>query len=920
VRAFGRKAVVPLKIRKRLLRRGAALLFAILALLLLAAPASAAEARMPRSPASFCPETLHTSARGKTAAQAQKLHSAVLSLQATFWTQNRQTLIPGFSVIAVLLLMLIMSFCSGRKQAVLKRKLEDSQKLYRTAANSADLVVWEYDPSNRQITMSFESNFTKYVCGVRGFPQVLENGPEKQAAVVFEEDRQGLLKMYRQLDEGAESAECKYGFLWEGAPSYRHAKATVLYDARTHRRTAVCISTDITAEHRMQELYEKELQYLHQTNDGALTSKGHFDLTEGTVLEYQLLVDMGPAPIYNCDYDTLMQNFLDTLENEKDRDTIKNLADRKTLIQKYRAGERHLSYRYRRAKRGRSPAWINLQCNMFPAPASGHIECFMYSYDVTEQELKNQIISKLIDFGYENMGFIYPDTFAVTAFLLNEPGFSQKVVNTLNYDGMLRRVLSKSQTMEKQETLFEALRMKTVSEQLSANSIYLFSFSLQTAEQKTARKQFAFYWLDQTHDTIFFVMSDITAQYETAQRQIQELGAAKLAAMQANEAKSAFLSSMSHDLRTPLNGILGFTDVALKEPDPALKQKYLERIKLSGDLLLGLINDTLDLSRIESGKMKLEPENVDSRSFLQSILAAVSPAAEQKKINLTADVERCPCGTIYVDRLKLQKVILNLLSNAIKYTPAGGTVRFSVESLDFSGSSMTRRITVEDNGIGISPEFLPQLYEPFAQEMRPEAANIQGTGLGLSIVKKIVDLMGGTIDVHSEVNKGTAFVVDLPILCEKKAAEEKPKAECAAMNLSGKQVLLVEDNYLNAEIATLLLKEKEIIVTLAENGKVGVEKFAASPAGAFDAILMDIRMPVMNGYEATRAIRSMERPDSKTIPIIAMTADAFEEDLRRAKDAGMDDYLIKPINANKVYSALSKALQGQRGLKRQGLL
>jgi signal transduction histidine kinase len=304
-------------------------------------------------------------------------------------------------------------------------------------------------------------------------------------------------------------------------------------------------------------------------------------------------------------------------------------------------------------------------------------------------------------------------------------------------------------------------------------------------------------------------MSDITAQYEAAQKQIQELSAARMAAVQGQRGEIiAFLSSMSHDLRTPLNGILGFTEIALKEPDPALKQKYLERIKLSGDLLLSLINDTLDLSRIESGKMKLEPENVDSRSFLQSILAAVSPAAEQKKINLIADVERCPCETIYVDRLKLQKVILNLLSNAIKYTPAGGTVRFSVESLDFSGSSMTRRITVEDNGIGISPEFLPQLYEPFAQEMRPEAANIQGTGLGLSIVKKIVDLMGGTIDVRSEVNKGTAFVVDLPILCEKKAAEEKPKAECAAMNLSGKQVLLVEDNYLNAEIATLLLKGK----------------------------------------------------------------------------------------------------------------
>jgi hypothetical protein len=189
--------------------------------------------------------------------------------------------------------MLLMSVCYGRKRAALQGKLAGSQLLYRTAANSADLVVWEYDPSDRQITMSFDSDFTRKVCEARGFPQVLENGPERQAAVIYEKDRPALLEMYRQIDAGAETAECQYGFLWEGAPAYRWAKATVLYDEKTRRRTAVCISTDITAERRMQQLYEKELQYLHQTNDGTLTGKGHFDLTEGTTLEYKLLVDMG---------------------------------------------------------------------------------------------------------------------------------------------------------------------------------------------------------------------------------------------------------------------------------------------------------------------------------------------------------------------------------------------------------------------------------------------------------------------------------------------------------------------------------------------------------------------------------------------------------------------------------------------------
>jgi signal transduction histidine kinase/CheY-like chemotaxis protein len=806
----------------------------------------------------------------------------------------------------------LMSRRGGKKQqAALQRKLEDSRKLYRTAANSANLVVWEYDPESHAITMSFDSDFTKHVCQVRGFPQILENGPDRQASVIFEQDREALLEMYRQIDAGAETAECKYGFMWEGAPSYRHAVATAVYNDSLCRRTAVCISTDVTSEHRMQELYEKELQYLHQTNDGTLTSKGHCDLTEGTVLEYELLVETGAIPFDSRNYDTLLRDYLNTIEDEKDRETIARLADRQSLMKRFREGEQNLSYRYRRAKHGQAPAWVNLQCGMFSSPSNGHIECFMYSYDVTEQELKNQIISKLIYFGYENMGFVYPDTHAATAFLLNEPGVSQKTISTLDYDEKLRYVLSKSQTLEDRQKLFDALCIKKVTRQLAAAETYVSAFSVQLSDGRTARKQFAFSWLDDSRDTIFFCLSDITAQYETAQRQIKELSDARLAAVKANEAKSAFLSSVSHDLRTPLNGILGFTDIALNEDDPKRKQEYLEKIKLSGELLLSLVNDTLELSRIESGKMKLEPEETDSRGFIESVLAAVGPVAEQKGVRLIADTEQCPCGTIYVDRLKLQKVILNLLSNAIKYTPKGGMVRFSTSGIDLPGSAMTRRITVEDNGIGISREFLGSLYEPFAQEMRPEAANVQGTGLGLSIVKKIVDLMGGTIDVESSVGKGTKFIVELPIVCKNSESEREKSAGGAKVNISGMNILLFEDNYLNAEITSLLLKQRGAAVTVAENGKEGLDIYEQAPPRSFDVVLMDIRMPVMDGYEATRRIRQSDKPDAEAIPIIAMTAEAFEEDIRRAGKAGMNGYLTKPIDPEKLVSAIALAAESR---------
>jgi signal transduction histidine kinase/CheY-like chemotaxis protein len=837
--------------------------------------------------------------------------STILNRPSTYWSENKQTLIPASIIIALLLLGIVALYLNSRYRTHLQRKLQESQKLYQTAANSADLIIWEYDPLTKNITMSFDSEFTKRICDIRGISRVLENGPAKQAAVILKEDQPALLNMYKQIDAGAESAECKYGFQWEGTTNYRYAKATSVYDEKTNQRTVICIASDITNEQRIRNMYNKELQYLHQNNDGALTSKGHVDLTTGEVFKYELLAGTGVKPIQSKSYDEIMENFFNAIDNAEDKENIKKLADRFSLMKKFHEGERHLSYRYRRAKHGLPPAWVNLQCNMFVSPSTGHIECFMYSYDVTEQELKDQIISKLIDFGYENIGFVYPDTHTATAFLLNEPGMKQKVVNSLDYDDILRKVLVSSNTKESEETLFNALCIQTVKEHLSRDPVYQYSLSMNNEQGQEIRKQFLFSWANQKHETVFFCLTDTTKQYETAQRQIQDLSNAKLAAVKANEAKSAFLSSMSHDLRTPLNGIIGFTEIAIKETDPDLKQDYLEKIKLSGNLLLSLVNDTLDLSRIESGKMKLQPEDIDSRSFLESVLAAVRPVAEQKNIKLISNVERFATETIYVDRLKLQKVILNLLSNAIKYTPPGGTVCFTAENITSKDSSMTRRITVKDNGIGMKPEFLEKIYEPFVQEMRPEAGNVQGTGLGLSIVKKIVDLMGGTIQVQSEVNQGTTFIVDLPILLKEITLENQQKTESAAMNLSGKSVLLAEDNYLNAEIASLILKERGVNVTTAENGKQCAEIFGNAKINTFDAILMDIRMPIMNGYEATKKIRHLNRPDAKTIPIIAMTAEAFEEDIRRAKEAGMNGYITKPIDSKKMFTELEHALEDQ---------
>jgi signal transduction histidine kinase/ABC-type amino acid transport substrate-binding protein/ActR/RegA family two-component response regulator len=392
------------------------------------------------------------------------------------------------------------------------------------------------------------------------------------------------------------------------------------------------------------------------------------------------------------------------------------------------------------------------------------------------------------------------------------------------------------------------------------------------------------------------------------------LAEAKLQADQANESKSIFLSSMSHDLRTPLNGIIGYTALALQEPALAKKQEFLEKIQLSGNLLLDMVNDTLDLSRIESGKLVLEPEAVDGEKYWESIVTAMEPVAEVKQIKLQTDFTKYPHEMIMVDRVQVKKVLANILSNAIKYTPAGGTVTVTIEAIEPPENGCTRRIVVADTGIGMSREFITRMFEPFSQERRSEMANVTGTGLGLAIVKKIVDLMGGTIKVDSVLHQGTTFTVDLPIKYFDKvaaaAASEKDDGQKQAVRaaLQGQRLLLCEDNHVNAEIAQLLLKNMQVEVDWALNGQEGVEKFQAAAPGYYAAVLMDIRMPVLDGLQATKAIRKLGRADAKTIPIIAMTVDAFAETIQAAKQAGMDAYVTKPVVPATLYQTIYEQL------------
>jgi len=379
----------------------------------------------------------------------------------------------------------------------------------------------------------------------------------------------------------------------------------------------------------------------------------------------------------------------------------------------------------------------------------------------------------------------------------------------------------------------------------------------------------------------------------------------------ANAAKTRFLSQMSHDIRTPLNGIIGMTNIAADNvEDPGRVSDALDKIRHSSDHLLTLINDILDLNRIESGKMTVAHEPADIRATIDQCTEVLKGSVINRDLRIITDTEHIEYPFVLTDALHIRQILINIISNAVKFTPDGGSITFRTDGRrDEAGDTLLCRFEVTDTGIGMSEEFQKHIFEAFVQEDTYNArTQFKGSGLGMSIVKQLVDMLGGSVSIKSELHAGTSVIVELPLAINRNAAEKleaSPGTE-RRYSFAGAHVLLAEDNEINMEIARTLLESSGMRVDTAEDGQKAVEAFAASAVGEYHCILMDVMMPNMNGYEATKAIRSMKRQDAGTVPIIAMTANAFTEDIQAALDNGMNAHIAKPVNLRIVMETLAK--------------
>ena len=853
----------------------------------------------------------------------------------------------------------------------------------------------------------------------------------------------------RQLEEGSgiqleHRLQCKGGVI-----KWVSVKAQMVEE--DGQPYLYCVFMDVTEEKQLQqrtrEMYQQELAYFAEVASKEGSIQGTLNVTANRVESYLSTADVAVGHVGDP-YRTVIQGLANSAVDEAYGAEILGTLQRDKVLADYAAGRVDYHFEFLRRRNDGTAFWGSTRLRACLNPESGDVILFFYTMDVTEQRLQERLLNRIAGLGYESIMEvdIERDTYRMISF---QSGSESLFPPQGRFQPAIRAVAEARMEEAARGEYLENLRFDVMRERLARQDAYSFVVEAANAQGEARVKRFQVFYISEELQHVCVARTDLTDLVQQEQKQKEELAAALIAAKQANAAKTDFLSRMSHEIRTPMNAIIGMTTIAAQAiGDDEQVEDCIAKIGISSRFLLSLINDILDMSRIESGKMLLKNEKIPMAEFINGLNSICYAQAAAKQVEYECIVDPVMDDYYIGDAMKLQQVLLNILSNAIKFTSEGGKVTFSAAQRQRTKNSAALRFIINDTGVGMNEEFLPHIFEPFSQESTGTTAVYGGTGLGLAISKNIVDMMDGNIKVRSIKGVGTEFAVDVKLgiseeeklrhnqkkptynfshlktlvvdddvaVCEsaivtlremgvvaewvdsgRKAIEQvrtlwgagkyydmilidwkmpdmdgietarriraivgpevtiiimtaydwvaieheaklagvnllmskpmfksslvsaftramgekeeqKQQAEVSDFDFAGKRVLLAEDNAINTEVALLLLESKGFAVETAENGLRAMELFSKSEPGYYNAILMDIRMPVMDGLEATKRIRTLGKADSRSIPIVAMTANAFDEDTKKSMESGMDGHLSKPIQVGLMMELLGKCI------------
>ncbi|MCQ2519337.1 MAG: ATP-binding protein [Lachnospiraceae bacterium] len=550
--------------------------------------------------------------------------------------------------------------------------------------------------------------------------------------------------------------------------------------------------------------------------------------------------------------------------------------------------------------------WLNFEMSLRPHPVTGEVMCTLIVEDITNDRILIEIFKKLVINDYELLMCINRTKRNTVAYVASDS--EVKCYAAGDYETEMVRYITGNVAEYDRERAIKNSHLRTITEKLREQDVYEFVMD-ECHDGEIYTKRVAYSYLTENKRTIILQLQDITDSVKKNNETKETLEKALEQARNANNVKVDFLSRMSHEMRTPMNAIMGLSNLLEDEADnPETLKEYVSKIKSSSDFLLQLINDVLDMAYLEDGKMNFSFEEISHAEMFKAVENLIAPMCREKNIEYINRTDVAAGTVIKADKLRLMQIFINLLDNAVKYTPKGGRVEFNCYDLGERNDRGFFRFIVKDNGVGMSEEFMKHLFEPFTQESSSNQQSLNGTGLGLPITKGLVEKYGGSLSVTSKKDMGSTFVVDLDFELVKEKTGSPQPAEADLGSLDEKRVLVVEDNEVNREIVDALLTKKGMMVENATNGQEALDKYEASEDYFYDAILMDIRMPVMSGIETTKQIRSMLRRDARSIPIIAMTANALSDDVALSNHSGMNEHLSKPINPQILYDTLLKCI------------
>ena len=804
------------------------------------------------------------------------------------------------------------SFVDLDEQIAAEQELLEDKLMYDDAARSARLIIWSYDIASHRAVM-MQSGYTEEICRKLHIPLVIENVVETLISYVWPDDRETFRGAYQAVEDGKESAECEFRFQLPGQelPQQERMVLKRVLDKDGRLLTVYCYGQNITEQKQREIDYEQAFRQLDQAYPHALGSF-HLNLTKNWCGDGKSQLPFVMKQQQSGTVDGYFEEFSKLIADENIKAVFYKQFGRKHLLKEFAAGTTKLSIEYPIVYEDGMRYWRDGMLFMLKNPKTGDVEALTYAVDIDKRKKNEFIMAKLIHNHFDYIGIIHPlaGTFE---FHSRRPWITYgKLDEILSYDECCKYVRGQFTREDERQAFDEVVSLGAILRDMNADGTRTVTY-LKTVAGKAVCTRLQYNWLEEAGGDILVVRSDITDAYQKEQRQIRLLEEEKRAAEAASIAKSEFLSRMSHDIRTPLNGIIGMTYLTREMELPEKARENLGKIDTSSKFLLSLINDVLDMSRAESGKIELHPEPYPVEEFGNYISSIIGPLCEERNQIFFFEPEVMLTDvTPLFDKLRINQIVFNLLSNAVKYTPEGGTIRYRVIEKRLDGSRMSMHIDVIDNGIGMSEAFQKVLFDPFTQENRGDSAEMHGSGLGLSITKHLVDDMGGQISVSSQPGKGTVFHLDFVLDCvpsvSEKAEVDSRQEDRNRSGLAGRHILLCEDHPLNQEIARTMLEKQHAIVTVAGDGEAGVRSFRSSSIGYFDAILMDIHMPVLNGYEAARTIRALKRSDAETVPIIAMTADAFDDDVKKSISAGMNSHIPKPVEPEKLYQELESLI------------